>query len=93
MKFIFPKNYDFKSKLLGFIDYSTAIINLIWCVTVFLLLNIIPVSFTVKLCTFVLLCFPLFLFSIIGFQGENFMYVFLYMAKFIKSQKLYFYDA
>ena len=29
MKFIFPKNYDFRTKLLGFIDYSTAIIDVI----------------------------------------------------------------
>ena len=30
MKFIFPKNYNFKNKLFGFIDYSTIFINLIW---------------------------------------------------------------
>ena len=30
MKFIFPQNYDFKSKLFGFIDYTTVILNIIW---------------------------------------------------------------
>ena len=29
MKFIFPQNYNFKSKLFGVIDYSTAIFNVI----------------------------------------------------------------
>ena len=29
MKFIFPQNYDFSSKLFGFIDYSTAIMDLL----------------------------------------------------------------
>ena len=27
MKFIFPQNYNFKNKLLGIIDYSTAFFN------------------------------------------------------------------
>ena len=27
MKFIFPQNYNFKTKLLGFIDYTTLILN------------------------------------------------------------------
>ena len=29
MKFIFPQNYDFKSKLFGLFDYSTIILNLV----------------------------------------------------------------
>ena len=30
MKFIFPQNYNFKSKLFGTFDYSTIIINIIF---------------------------------------------------------------
>ena len=30
MKFIFPQNYKFTTKVLGIIDYQTAILNLIW---------------------------------------------------------------
>ena len=91
MKFIFPKNYNFKSKLFGIIDYSTAIINVIWYILVFFLLAILPILLTIKLCVFVLLCFPLFLFSIVGFHNENIFYVFLYMIKYLKSKKIYFY--
>ena len=29
MNFIFPKNYNFKNKFLGFIDYTTIFINII----------------------------------------------------------------
>ena len=33
MKFIFPQNYNFKPKLLGFIEYPVAIINvLLWLI-------------------------------------------------------------
>ena len=30
MKFIFPQNYDFNTKIFGFIDYSTAFLNIIF---------------------------------------------------------------
>ena len=40
MKFIIPQNYNFKNKLLGFMDYSTAVFNVIWALFVFLLINI-----------------------------------------------------
>ena len=35
MKFIFPQNYNFTSKLLGFIDYTTVILNIIWGIITF----------------------------------------------------------
>ena len=91
IKFIFPKNYNYKSKLFGNIDYSTAIINIIWYVIVFLILNSFSISFTLKLCIFVTFSLPLFLFSIIGFHGENVFFVFLYVIKYFFSQKIYFY--
>ena len=37
MKFIFPQNYNFHSKLFGFLDYSTAIFNIICWVIVFII--------------------------------------------------------
>lgn len=39
MKFIFPKNYNFKNKIFGIIDYSTALVNIIWYAFYFLLIN------------------------------------------------------
>ena len=39
MKFIFPKNYNFKNKFLGFIDYTTIFINIIWDGLIFLFIN------------------------------------------------------
>ena len=37
MKFIIPQNYNFSSKLFGFIDYSTAFVNVVWYIFVFCL--------------------------------------------------------
>lgn len=91
MKFIIPQNYTFSSKLFGFIDYSTAIINVIWYIFIFCIVNFILSSLFFKIFVFIILCFPIFLFSIIGFNHENILYVLLYILKFSFSQKIYLY--
>lgn len=91
MKFVFPQNYDFKNKILGVVDYSTAFVNLIWCAFVLLLVNLFPFGLTVKIFIFVVLCFPLLLFSFVGFNGENIVYVFSYLFRFFTKQKLFVY--
>ena len=91
MKFIFPKNYKMKNHLFGFIDYSTAIFNLIWYIFVFCCLDLLFSSFSIKISLFIVFCFPLFLFSLIGFQHENILYVLFYLIKFLKNKKFYFY--
>ena len=91
MKFIFPKNYDFKNKLFGIIDYSTVFINLIWFGFVFILINLFFHNLNIKIFLFILLCFPFLLISISGFNGENFVYVFRYIFTFFVKQKLFLY--
>lgn len=91
MKFIFPKNYDFSNKLFGFIDYSTIFINFIWDLFIFCLLNLIFPYFKIKLFLFIIFSFPLLVFSLIGFNHENIMYVLIYLFKYLKSVKYYLY--
>jgi hypothetical protein len=91
MKFIFPQNYNFKNKILGVFDYTTAFVNIAWYAFVFLVVNLLFTSLNIKIFVFILFCFPLLLFSFSGFQGENMLLVFFYMSKFILKQKLYFY--
>ena len=91
MKFIIPQNYTFKNKLLGFMDYSTAIFNVAWALFIFVLINIFHFSINIKIGLFICFYFPLLLFSIFGFNNENILYVFSYIFKFIKNRKVYFY--
>jgi len=91
MKFIIPQNYNFKNKLLGFMDYSTAILNIIWALFVFIIVNIIPISLNIKITIFISLYLPLLLFSFFGFNNENILYVISYVFKFIINSKVYFY--
>lgn len=91
MHFIFPKNYNFKPKLLGFIDYSTAIIDTVIGFIIFFFTNLLFSSIDIKIYIFISLYFPVILISIIGINKENFVNVFKYMFKFIKNQKVYLY--
>ena len=92
MKFIFPQNYAFKNKLFGFIDYSTLVLNIVWDAFIFCVLDILIPNITFKLSLLIVFCFPLLLFSIIGFNHENFLNVLVYLFKFIKKPKIYFYS-
>ena len=92
MKFIFPQNYNFKNKLFGILDYSSLILNIIWDVIIFILINLFFKNLNIKIFVFVLLCLPIFLFSIIGFNHENILYIFIYIIRYIKSPKLYLYS-
>ena len=91
MKFIFPQNYNFKNKLFGVLDYSTLLINVLWDGFIFLLINLLFQDLSFKIFIFIIFCFPLLLISFSGINGENILYIFSYMIKFIFEQKLFLY--
>lgn len=91
IKFIFPQNYNFKSKIFGWLDYWTAIINVIWGVILFGILNIFPFSLNVKIFIFIMFFSPVFMFSIVGFNGENIVCVCSYLIKYMLKTKILLY--
>ena len=91
MKFIIPQNYCFKNKLLGFMDYSTAVFNVLWAVVLLALLYPFTISLSIKIGIFISLYFPLLIFSFFGFNNENILYVLSYLIKFIFKSRVYFY--
>ena len=91
MKFIFPQNYNFYSKFLGFIDYSTLILNILWGLFVFAIVYFMVPNITIKIGLFIILFLPFALLSIIGFNHEKILYIMMYMLKYAKSQKIYLY--
>lgn len=92
MKFIFPQNYNFKNKILGVIDYTTAFVNIAWYAFILVLVNILFKNINIKIFIFIVFCFPLLLFSIVGFNGENIFIVLKYMFKFFFTQKLFLFS-
>lgn len=91
MKFIFPQNYSFHQKFLGFIDYSTLFLNIIWGLFVYFFTCLFSKNLTFRIGLFIILFFPVFLFSIIGFNHEKITYIIKYLFSYIKSPKYYLY--
>ena len=91
MKFIFPTNYNFKNKLLGIIDYPTAIFNILYFLIVFSIFNTIFNVFNLKIIFITIFYFPIFLFSIVGFNHENILYSLFYIIKYLIKPKIYLY--
>lgn len=92
MKFIFPQNYDFSSKILGIIEYPTAILDAVWSGLVLLIINLIFHSLSTKVVSFIILVLPVLIFSIVGVNGENIISVSIYLIKFIIRPKVIIYD-
>ena len=91
MKFIFPKNYKYTAKIFGFIDYITAIFDLIFGVILFGIIHIFFEKLSTQIYVFIILFIPVILFSVIGLGGENIIQYVVYIYKFIKKRRVYFY--
>ena len=91
MNFIFPSNYSFKNKLLGIIDYPTAIFNVIYFLIIFGINYLLFSSINIRIIFIIVFYFPIFLFSIVGFNHENNLYSLFYILKFLIKPKIYLY--
>lgn len=89
MNFIIPKNYNFKNKLFGIIDYTTAIFNTIWNVLLYFILKNIEITISIKICIFSSISFPVLLLTLIGFNNESPIYTIKYLLNYLKSQKVF----
>ena len=89
MKFIFPRNYNFKSKLFGFIDYQILIINIIFDLFVLCFCNLFIKNINIKFFIFICFCFPLLILSIFGLNNENIFSVLIYLIKYLLRPKIY----
>lgn len=91
MRFIFPKNYNFKNRLFGIIDYTTAIFNIIIFSVFIFLSNILFININAKIVFIIIFYFPLLLFSIFDIKNENIIYIMFYIIKYLLKPKLYLY--
>lgn len=92
MKFIIPQNYKFKNKILGIIDYPTAIFNILWNVIIYFFLKNITLSITLRIFIFSTLSFPILLLTIIGFNNESPIYTVRYIFRYLIRQKVYLFE-
>lgn len=91
MNFIIPKNYKFKPKLFGLIDYQSAVLDCVWAGILYVLVNFIFTTISIKIYFFIAFFLPVLLFSIVGINHENIVSIAIYIIKFYKNQKVYLY--
>ena len=76
MKFIFPQNYNFNNKLFGVIEYPTLFFNIACAIIVYFISCLFSWNVYLQIAIFIILFFPILLFSIIGFNHESIFYIF-----------------
>lgn len=91
MHFIIPKNFNFKPKLFGIIEYWTALLDIIWAIVLYLIINVLPIMLNIKFYLFVIFFLPFFLFSIIGINNEDIISVVKYLYNYFSRSKIYLY--
>lgn len=89
MKFIFPQNYNLKLKLFGIMDYSTAIFDVIWCLSIFFIFQLLFHSLKISIIFSIILGLPILIFSIVGFGGENMGLIVKSMLSYLVKPKVY----
>lgn len=89
MKFIIPQNYKFKNKILGIIDYPTAILNVVWNVILYFILKNISLTISARIFIYSSLSFRILLLTIVGFNDESPIYSVKYILRYLKRQKVY----
>jgi hypothetical protein len=89
--YIFPKNYNFKNKIGGVIDYPTAIFNLLFIFLLYKFISIFKLTLTSKLIFISIFYTPIFLVSIFNHNDDNIICIAYYVIKFLVRPKLYLY--
>lgn len=92
MTFIIPQNYKYKNRILGIIDYPTAVLNIIWNLILYFIVKNIPVIVTTKIFIFSALSFPVLLLTIFGFNNESPLFTIKYIIRYLIRPKVYLFD-
>ncbi len=92
IRYIIPKNYDFKAKLFGLIEYRLALF--ISGLTLFLILIFqnINIAAILKIQIIIIIDLPIIMIGTIGIRGENLIEILKILILYLLKQKVYFYE-
>ena len=79
-------------KIFGFIDYITALFDLIIGIILFTIIHLIFKNIMMEIYIFIIIFIPILLFSILESSGENIVIYIICIIKFINKRKIYFYE-
>lgn len=90
-KYIFPMNYKYSAKFLGFIDYKILLPFSIYACLLILILYLLKVDIFLSFGLLIIFVMPPFLLLSIGINNQSAISYILAVYKFNKNSKLYLY--
>lgn len=92
MKYIIPKNYDIKPKILGTFNFYSLLITLIAVIITYVIISLFDITFINKISICIIINLPIFLLLNFGIESENILFIILYLMIYMFSKKVYLYD-
>lgn len=90
--YVIPKNYDFKPKLFGMIEYRLGIFITILTLTLIFIFNNINIPAVTKIQIILILNIPILMVGTIGVRGEKLFDILKILLVYYLKPKLYFYS-
>lgn len=91
VKYIIPKNYDFKPKLFGIIEYKLGVFVSALILILILIFKNINIAAIMKLQIIITIVAPIIMLGTIGVRGEKFFDIFKLLLSYYLKPKVYFY--
>ncbi len=92
MKYIIPKNYDFKPKLFGIIEYRLGIFLVILTLSLIFILHNINIPAMIKIQIIIITLTPIIMIGTIGVRGEKLFDIIKMLVIYSLKTKVYFYS-
>ncbi len=92
IKYIIPKNYDFKSKLFGIIEYRLGIFLSALILALIIIFRGFNISAIMKLQIIIIIVVPILMIGTIGVRGEKFFDILKLLFSYYLKPKVYFYS-
>ena len=91
-KYIIPKNYDFKPKLFGVIEYKLGVFLSSLILFLVIIFQNINISAIMKLQIIIIVIIPILMVGTIGVRGEKFFDILKLLLSYYLKPKIYFYS-
>lgn len=91
VKYIIPRNYDFKPKLFGIIEYKLGVFVSALTLALIIIFQNIKMVAIMKIQIIIVIIVPIIMIGTIGVRGEKFFDILKLLFSYYLKPKIYFY--
>lgn len=92
VRYIIPRNYDFKPKLFGLIEYRLGVFVTGLILVLILIFHNINIPAILKIQIIIVINMPILMLGTIGVRGESLFDIIKLLLSYYFKQKIYFYE-